>query len=166
MKVARGLEEPLFSITCELSNGAKLASNKNNNLVLKYEDGRDIIFDCRFKTRDGWVAGVELCPSSDETEKTAKVVKKTSTKIKHKDVNELHAELGNPSKDVTRATGTSLGYKMMEKLLRAKTVPSARQNKPRRTKYQLKGPKRKVNAYFWTLACPRRQALAVKSIGV
>ena len=33
--VARDLEEPIFSITCELSQGAKLTSDEKNNLVLK-----------------------------------------------------------------------------------------------------------------------------------
>ncbi len=46
-KFVRGLEEPLFSITWELSNRPKITGNEKNNLVLKYEDGRDITFDCR-----------------------------------------------------------------------------------------------------------------------
>ncbi len=68
-KVARGLEDPFFPITCELSHGAKLTSDEKNNLVLKYEDGRDVVFDRRFKKRDGWVTGVDICRSPDETVK-------------------------------------------------------------------------------------------------
>ena len=47
VKYMEGLSENLFSVTTELSNGGVLSSDADKNLVLKYRDGRDIVFDRR-----------------------------------------------------------------------------------------------------------------------
>ena len=77
------------------------------NIVLEYEDKQNIVFDCRCKTRDGWIAGIEVLPCSGEVAKLSSdgVVKHS----KRKNVNEFHRELGHPGEDVTRATGKHMG---------------------------------------------------------
>ena len=45
VKVVQGLQEDLFSVTAELSNGGVLSSNGRKNIVLEYKDGQNIIFD-------------------------------------------------------------------------------------------------------------------------
>ena len=50
----------LFSITQELSKGAKLGSDDVNNITLNYPDGSKITFDWCIKTRDGLVGGVDV----------------------------------------------------------------------------------------------------------
>ena len=73
------------------------------NIVLEYGNGQNIVFDCRFKTQEGWIAGIEVLPC------TGKVSRLSSNGVakqsKQKDVNELHRELGHPVEDVTRGTG-------------------------------------------------------------
>ena len=49
----------LFSLTCKLSWGKTISSNKFNNIVVNTPSG-DIILDCRINTRDDWVAGVNF----------------------------------------------------------------------------------------------------------
>ena len=53
VKVVQGLQDDLFSITAEMSKGGILSSDQENNIVLKYDDGQNIAFDRRCKTRDG-----------------------------------------------------------------------------------------------------------------
>ena len=62
VKYSAGLEQDLFSITAELSAGARVSSDENNNIELTYGDGTKIKFDRRVKTKDGWVAGVDILP--------------------------------------------------------------------------------------------------------
>ena len=80
-------------------------------MVLTYADGDKIVFDRRMTTNDGWIAGVEILPMVAEHANVATA--KTEQKLKRKDVNELHAELGHPSEDVTRATGAARGMKVV-----------------------------------------------------
>ena len=69
VKVAQGLQEDLFSITAEISNGGILSSDERLNIVLEYKGGQNIVFDCRCKTRDGWIAGIQVLPCSGEVAK-------------------------------------------------------------------------------------------------
>ena len=110
-KYVEGLGQDLFSITAEISNGGVLSSDSNRNLVLKYEDGGDIVFDRRHKTQDGWIAGIDVAPPNGETANLSKD-KGAPKQGKRKDVNELHAELGHPGEDVTRATGAHRGFQV------------------------------------------------------
>ena len=52
-KCGPGVDSELFSITAELSQGAKLSSDGRNDMTLTYPDGRVVTFDQRFKTKDG-----------------------------------------------------------------------------------------------------------------
>ena len=108
VKVVQGLQDDLFSITAEMSKGGILSSDQQNNIVLQYDDGQDIAFDRRCKTRDGWIAGAEVLPCKGEV---AKLSSDGSVKhSKRKDVNVLHRELGHPGEDMTRATGKHMGF--------------------------------------------------------
>eukprot|EP00984_Skeletonema_dohrnii_P022875 scaffold11976_cov67-Skeletonema_dohrnii-CCMP3373.AAC.1 len=107
-KFAAEASDNLLSITAELSNGADLSKDVNNNIMLTYSNGQDIIFDRRLKTKDGWVAGVDV--STNQRDETAK--SETVKKAKTKDVNELHCELGHPGEAATRATGKARGLKV------------------------------------------------------
>ena len=59
VKVCPGTETQLFSITQEISRGAKIF-NQGTKLGLKYPNGEEFIFDRKIKTKDGWIAGVDV----------------------------------------------------------------------------------------------------------
>ena len=67
---------------------------------------RDIILDCRIKTRDGWIAGVNFLRKTMD--------KKAVTATAHikRDINDLHAELGHPSEAITRSTTKNFGIQV------------------------------------------------------
>ena len=130
--------------------------------MLKYEDGRDTIFDCRFKTRDGCVVEVDLCPLSDETAKASKDAKENSTKIKRSDVNELCTELGNPSEHVTRATGTLLGYKVMGKFSPCKDCAISKAKQTKTKKVPIEKSKKKVERLFLDIISPKTISIGGK----
>ena len=104
VKYAAGLQEDLFSITAELTAGAKISNDENNNIGLTYKDGTTIKFDRRVKTKDGWVAGVDVEPATNETAMVAF--------IRTVDINEYHRELGHPSEGNTRATAKLKGIRL------------------------------------------------------
>ena len=110
--------ENLFSITQELSKGAKLGSDDLNNITLNYPDGSKITFDRRIKTRDGWVGGVDVVPIIDDVAKLscnetkAKPVK-SSVKEKAININEYHCALGHPCEATTRATAKAFGVRLV-----------------------------------------------------
>ena len=51
----------LLSLTSVISKGGKLETDDNKNIRLIF-DHEDITLDHRIKTKDGWVAGVEIIP--------------------------------------------------------------------------------------------------------
>ena len=59
-KYAAAAQDNLFSITAEMNRGAQISNNEHNNIKLLYPDGSEGIFDRRLKTRDGWIAGVDI----------------------------------------------------------------------------------------------------------
>ena len=65
--------------------------------MVKTSDGK-IILDCQIKTHEGWVVGVEFLQEiSQERAQSA-------TALHKKNTNDLHVELGHPSKTITCAT--------------------------------------------------------------
>ena len=110
-KFVPGIGRDLFSLTSEMSSGASLGSDAKRNIVLKYEDGRDICFDRRCKTRDGWIAGVEIVQPEPEVAALSED-SEPPKRATRKDVNQLHAELGHPGEDVTRAIGAHRGLQV------------------------------------------------------
>ena len=97
-KFVPGIGRDLFSLTSEMSSGASLESDAKRNIVLKYGDGRDICFDRRCRTRDGWIAGVEIVQPEPEV---AALLEDSEPpkRVTRKDVNLLHAKLGHPGED-------------------------------------------------------------------
>ncbi len=55
VKFVPNLSENLFSITAELSKGARMQSDADMNIFLFYPDDTQIVFDRRISTRNGWV---------------------------------------------------------------------------------------------------------------
>ena len=118
VKYCARANENLFSITQELSKGAKLGSDDSNNITLDYPDGSKITFDQPIKTRDGWVSGVDVVPiindvaklSQDETKAEAI---KSSAKEKAININEYHCALGHPCEATTRATAKAFGVRLI-----------------------------------------------------
>ena len=131
-KYCPSLQVRLMSITAELSSGAQLSNDKHNNLVLTYEDGDTIVFDRRIKTRDGWVAGVEMTQVCDNiaapaiTSPILYVDEGTMTPVLIEDdeaiddepiepainVNEYHKMLGHPNEVLTRSTAAARGIRL------------------------------------------------------
>ena len=60
VKYCKDAAQQLFLITYEMNRGAVLGQNERNDITLTYPDGKVLAFDRRERTRDGWVAGVEL----------------------------------------------------------------------------------------------------------
>ena len=79
----------------------------------------NIILNC-CKIHDDWVAKVEfLCKTDSERAQVAQLVAKPLLK----DINVLHAELGNPSKVITQDTGRAMGLHLTGMLSLVKIVP-------------------------------------------
>ena len=93
-----------------MSNGAEISKNEHNNIILIYPDKSVVEFDKRLKTQNGWVAGVDVLPFRKSGE-MAKV--KSVKRVKTKNVNTLHQELGHPSEATTRAMGKARNLKVM-----------------------------------------------------
>ena len=110
VKYSPDVSNRLFSITCEIARGAKLSSDEKHNIILMYEDGSKIILDRRYMTKDGFIAGVELIPTSGEADMAN--LAHTLTKRKSISVNLFHEQLGHPGIPVTRSTATSRGLKI------------------------------------------------------
>ena len=66
----------------------------------------NIIFDCRIKTRDGCIAGVDFIRNS-AIEKAV-----SATALIKQDINDLHVELGHPSEAITIFTEKSFGIQV------------------------------------------------------
>ena len=66
----------------------------------------DIILDQRIKTRDSWVAGVSFLRDYNN-ERAVSV-----TALPKKNINNLHIELGHPSKTITHITAKALGFQV------------------------------------------------------
>ena len=66
----------------------------------------NIILDCRIKTHDGWVAGVDFfCKAYDEWAVSA-------TTLPKRTVNNLHVDLDHPSETITQATTKALSIQV------------------------------------------------------
>ena len=99
------LPQGRFSLTCELSHENKIASDQQNNIVVNTPTD-NIILDCWIKTCDSWVAGVDfLCKTNDERAVSA-------TTLPKRNINNLHIELGHPSKTITHATVKALSIQV------------------------------------------------------
>ena len=103
VKYSAGLKQDLFSITAELSAGAKISNDRNNNIQLTYGDGTNIKFDRRIKTVDGWVAGIDIVPAKERA---------MIAFSRHVDINTYHKELGHPCEAVTKATAKLKNIKL------------------------------------------------------
>ena len=117
----------LFVITSELSKGAKISNNEQNNVILIYPDGRVIRFDQRIRTKDGWVSGVEafsvredgrelahLCQGDKVVSAKQQAKPKLTNPVPEKEkqsksepVNEHHKQLEHPNLVMTRSTEKS-----------------------------------------------------------
>ena len=65
VKYVPNLSHNLFSITEELSKGAKLSSNSKLDIRLAYPNGSILSFDRRIRTRTGWVPCIKFVPLQD-----------------------------------------------------------------------------------------------------
>ena len=105
VKYAPKARESLFCLNRELEQGARLSSDADLNTVLTYPDGTEIIPGRRIKTRDGWVAGVDLLPMSIGKFSHVNQGKTDNTL----DINDYHERLGHPGENVTRWTAKFFG---------------------------------------------------------
>ena len=107
MKYCKLARENLFSITQELSKGAKLESNDINNIILTCPAGSKITFNWCIKTTDGCICEVNVTPISNE-----KANVDTQRTV---NVNKYHRELGHPCEATTRATVKYFDIKLVGK---------------------------------------------------
>ena len=119
-----------------------MSSNGRKNIVLKYEDGENIVFDWRCKTQCRWIARIEvLLYTGEVTKLSSNGIAKHS---KWKDVNKLHRELGHPGEDVTRATGKHMDLKITFTSCKDCGIGKAKQSKltsiPQDSKYRKEAP--------------------------
>ena len=95
----------LFLLTCKLSRGNKISSDEANNIVVSTSIGNTVL-DCRIKTHDGWVAGVDFLQN---------VINKkalSATDLIKRDINDLHVELGHPSEAIKRSTAKNFNIQV------------------------------------------------------
>ena len=105
MKFCPKVGANLFSLTCELLQGNRIASDHHNNIVVNTLNG-DIILDCQIKSHDGRVTRDDfLCKANNE--KTV-----SATTLLKKNVNDQHVELVHPSKTITHAMAKDLGIQV------------------------------------------------------
>ena len=96
-----------------------MSSNSRNDIILSYPNGDKIAFDRRTKTRDGWIAGIDVISNHDEI---ANLARQTDTKsaakegkgdkkrkAKPQDVMKYHQSLGHPGEALTRSTAAARG---------------------------------------------------------
>ena len=95
----------LFSLMCELLHGNEIVCDHQNNIVVESSKGV-IISDFWIKTHGGWVAGVKFLHETNQ-EKA-----QSTTSLHKKNINDLHIELGNPSKVITNATTKLMGIQV------------------------------------------------------
>ena len=101
VKYVPNLSHNLFSITEELSKGAKLSSNSKLDIRLAYPNGSILSFDRRIRTRTGWVPCIKFVPLQ-EVAYLAQTTRKEKVNI-----NKYHELLGHPNWVVTRSTAAS-----------------------------------------------------------
>ena len=65
----------------------------------------NIIIDCQFKTRDGWISRVKFL---QEIKSKEALMAKSYAQLKMKDINILHDELGHPLDVIIQATGQAI----------------------------------------------------------
>ncbi len=101
-----------------------MQSDEENNIQMMSTDGTKVTFDCHIKTNNGWVVGVEIVSMKQDvgasmSEKVHNSLTQVSPSMdKHiciKNMNDLHRELGHKSEATTRATGASMGLKVVGK---------------------------------------------------
>ena len=95
----------LFSLMCKLLQGNKISGDHQNNIIVNTLTG-NIILDCQIKTCNGWVAGVDFLQDSNEERAVS------ATALPKKSINNLHVELGHPSKTITHSTTKALGIRV------------------------------------------------------
>ena len=114
--------QKLLSLTRELETSATLQSDiKTNNIELTYADKKVIVLDRRYKTKHGWVSGVEMLPIVE----TANMAH-TLTKQKPVSIVLYHEQVGHPNMVVTRSTATSRGVKLVGTMQTCKSCAIAK----------------------------------------
>ena len=122
VKYAPTVVQKLLSLTRELETGATLRSDtKTNNIELTYADKKVIVLDRRYKTKHGWVSGVEMLPIVE----TANMAH-TLTKQKPVSIVLYHEQVGHPNMVVTRSTATSRGVKLVGTMQTCKSCAIAK----------------------------------------
>ena len=95
----------LFYLTWEHLKEKRIACDHHNNIVVNSSND-NIILDCQIKTRNGWVARVKfLCKANNE-------ITVSATALLKKNVNDLHVELGHPSKTITHSNAKAIGIQV------------------------------------------------------
>ena len=93
----------LFSITAALENGCKL---EGTNQMIKVKKGRqEYVFDHRIKKGKGILYGIRIIDRRDQ-KKT-----KGSEDYLMRSMERIHAQLGHPSAEITKATASKLNLK-------------------------------------------------------
>ena len=160
VKYCKDAQENLFSITQEMSKGATLGSDADNNMILSYPDESKIVFDRRIKTRDGWLGGVNVVPVFNDF---ANVTSRRSV-----NVNEYHKELGHPNEAITRATAKQFDIKLTGTFKPCENCALAKAKQKKISKVP-KGPNKRekirASACASTSAPRRQRVLAASAIG-
>ena len=95
--------EVLHQRMCEvILQWRKFVSDCKNNIAIQSTEG-DIILDNQIKTHDSWVAKVEFLQGIG-----LKRAQEAMSLIQ-KDINIVHADIGNPSEVITHDTGRAMG---------------------------------------------------------
>jgi hypothetical protein len=111
--------------------------NQGKLLTLSKE-GTVIKFDKIFETKEGYVCGIEMCPT--QTSKNAYVTLERGKTI---DVNKMHQLLGHTGEDIVKKTANYFGWKVtgnMEKCEDCSLSKARQKNTDKETKERNKTP--------------------------
>jgi hypothetical protein len=111
------LKVKLFSLTKSMENGSTL---KGTGRVMTLTKGTSsIVFNKIQTTKNGYSAGVVIYPRINE--ERANVA--TNIQVSYQDA---HSKLGHPGKEITRATGTKLGWTIGKEKDECESCPIAK----------------------------------------
>ena len=154
--LTQGRCEPVFP--SKLLQGGKISSDHQNIIVVESSNG-NIVLDCQIKSCNSQVAIVKfLHETYQERAQSANVHEKKNT-------NDLHVELGHPSKVITHATTKSMGIQVNGNFKLCEDCTQGKAEMSRVCKKVAAYSKILGEQLFFHIISPATPNLEVKSIG-
>ena len=156
----------LFSMTESMSQGSKIESDDAKNLRVINGD-TTVTFDRHIKTRDGWVAGVDIIPipndcADNATDEVPSESDEKKKKQKTYDINAYHNALGHPSEATTRATANARDIKLVGKFEPCEACMVGKTRQSNLTKTPSQKATQNAERFFLDISSPTQPSLGGK----